>query len=362
MLKTKLTDKLATGPVPAIISSRLQSFFASSHVMQAEETPANSTVSHPSDDPPAYSATADTPTPPIQTPTQHQHLNPLQHLSILATIPFHNLPLPSSTVSQSRTSLTTTHASYYSSAEALVSLLIKQASIPPKPILRIKGMHNELTSRNITDFDLYFDLTSLLDLISTPTGTLSHLRIREPPCPPSGGSKPSKFSSHQNELQSLQFWTREFCVAERSENKSFTLTRTILGFPAAKLELSIRKLLTDLKYLGDLEIGFPVEYSAVTVHKQPGSWLSGILKIYPEKKMEVVEAIWNMRHGEQTAVAEEWWREWEGPLRNAILRRERGVVGVEEWVQYKRGAREKALEKDWGANESSFQPKVESVK
>lgn len=130
----------------------------------------------------------------------------------------------------------------------------------------------------------------------------------------------------------------------------------------------MRNLLAALKYRGKLDISFPVEHRNVTVLKQPGNWLVGLLRIYPEKKFEVAEAVWEFAGGDgegagddgkdsPAAAADRWWRVWEGPVRNAVLAQTRGRVGVEEWIAWSMGAAEEERRLEWGVDgvrESSF--------
>ena len=136
-------------------------------------------------------------------------------------------------------------------------------------------------------------------------------------------------------------------------------------------------MLANLKYRGKVEISFPVENEKVVVHKQPGNWVFKMLGVYPERKFEAFAGEWQLREAggdtvgghssgvlpekvgrgkgkavEGVDVAEQWWAEWEGVLKCAVLRKQRGKVGVEDWIGWKMhgelGVEERRL--DWGVD------------
>lgn len=248
--------------------------------------------------------------------------------------------------------------------------MTQQAALPPKPILRISGTHKAAhTGEHTTDFDLSFSLLSLLDLESTPTGDpISRLRLKTPPNPPSSpAGRLFKSSSSASGAQSpLNLWARQFTLHDKSENRSFTLTRTILDYESITklLEGHIRTLLANLKYRGKLEVSFPIEHQSITVHRPPGNWLVSMLRLYPVKKYEVAEAVWDVGSSdvagdgsgageEGTKAAERWWREWEGVVRNGVLRKEKGLMGVENWIAWKMGGSAEEKRVEWGADWAS---------
>jgi hypothetical protein len=127
----------------------------------------------------------------------------------------------------------------------------------------------------------------------------------------------------------------------------------------APLEGAVRTLLASLKYRGKLEVLFPVGAAEVVVRREPGNWVLGLLRVYPEKKFVVGVGVWAVAgvggdggegvSGARKAV-EAWWREWEGVVRNAVLGKTRGKVGVEDWITWRSGLREGEKRGEWGVD------------
>ena len=317
------------------------------------ETEASRPAPQHQDTPPSYENA-------IEPPRQPQtRLNPLQDLALLAQIPFTRYQVPDSTLSDDRSSNTTTHQLFYSRPEALHHLISEQATLPPAPGLHVSGTHQDANMSTKTDFDFTLNLTTLLDLSSGDSAlSASRLRIKPPPTDrASTGSRLFKrSSSHQTPPTHLQLWTQSFC-SDKSENKSFTLTRSLLDFPSVSIEGLVRTLLAKLNYRGKVTIEFPVQNSWLIVHKQPQNWFYNMLRLYPEKKYEAVEVLWDVRAdggGDERRVAEEWWKEWEGVVRNAVLSGKKGKCGVEEWMEWKMGVRVKDKGKEWGDRVSDW--------
>ncbi|ETN42875.1 uncharacterized protein HMPREF1541_02033 [Cyphellophora europaea CBS 101466] len=294
----------------------------------------------------------------------HPPTNPLAQLASLASLPFHQYQVPASALNPDRTTLTTTHAPFLTNPDSLTNLILQQSALPPKPSLRISGTHKTSSGETTTDFDLTLSLLPLLD-VTEPSS--SRLRLHPPPQTSggggggSGGSKlfsksSSSFSSR--ERSPLDIWARHFCVTDKSEHRSLRLHRRIEGVSAAAalLEGHVRTLLAALKYRGKLDVAFPVEYEDVVVHKRPGNWLVGLLRIYPEKRFEVGEVVWGFGGSasgggdDGSVLVGLWWREWEGVVRNAVLARVKGRVGVEDWVCWRMGAREAERRVEWGVD------------
>lgn len=278
----------------------------------------------------------------------------------MATIPFQQYQVPSSTRSADRITLTTTHQPFISRPESLANFINQQAQLPPKPALHVTGTHKEGSGANVTDFDLTLSLLPLLSLTTPPPSHPFRLRFTEPPRSAAAANTNKLFKSssiRSSEPTPLQAWARHFCIVDKSENRSLTLTRTILDFDTltSMLEGNVRTLLASLGYRGKLEVSFPLAYRDVVVHKRAGNWLVGLLGIYPVKKYEVAEAVWELRGyegevGAGSKIAESWWREWEGPLREAVLGKTKGSVGVEEWVAWRMGERRDAKKGEWGVD------------
>jgi hypothetical protein len=324
----------------------------------------------PSEAPPSY--TPNNATTPRATASSSRQtrapLNPLHELSRVANIPFQHYSIPGAKQSADGTTITTSHDQFLTRPDSLATLLTQQAALPPRPTLRITGTHKAAHTVGdvTTDFDLTLSLLTLLDLQSTPTGDPLGSRLRfttPPPRQPSSQlfNNPKRSSQTQQDTEVKQ-WARHFCTNSASENRSFTLTRITLDFHPTitrLLEGHIRTLLASLKYRGKVDVSFPIENSTVTVHKQPGNWFVSMLRLYPEKKYEVAEAVWDI--GDSTAdggddgaqgkrEAERWWRAWEGVVRNAVLKKEKGKIGVEDWMGWKMGGDAPARVMEWGGD------------
>lgn len=159
----------------------------------------------------------------------------------------------------------------------------------------------------------------------------------------------------------------------------------------------VRTLLASTKYRGRLTVEFPVQHADVVILRRSGNWLTNILRLYPAKRYEVVEALWDVvgtptsfsgaeeefagegrsanpaapsrsrdnsgggssadstdgtqdRSGHAGLVAQEWWREWQFAIWNAVLGGKKGWVTVEDWIEAKMGVREKERGRDWGVD------------
>ena len=264
----------------------------------------------------------------------------------------------------------------------------------------MKGTHIDANRYTIVDFDLILNLTSLLDLSvpdnntssstasSSNNHTAPHLSFKElpldTPSTSSGGSRLFKRSEKQRPSQTppspLQVWCAKY-VSDKSENKTFVLTRVISHFVPLQqtLEGSLRTLLHTLQYRGKVEVTFPTHQSTVAISKKPGNWFVSMLGMYPEKRFDVVESVWGWRghlagtredgggdgdvrersergfkvdEANARGIAEEYWGDWRETVRNSVLRGVRGKVGVEEWIESAMGRREKDRGKEWGVDGS----------
>ncbi|KAL2422118.1 hypothetical protein ABEF95_010156 [Exophiala dermatitidis] len=218
---------------------------------------------------------------------------------------------------------------------------------------------------------------------STRGGSGSGIRGR-------GSRGPQQRESGTSNLTPLEQWIKRFCE-DKTENRSFTIHRrptpTFLSTTQI-LEGMVRTLLASTKYRGKVTIDFVFHYSAVTVLRRPAAssgtwvWLSNMVQnlLSRTKKYEVVESVWDVvgstntdntsTTGTATAtatnperlsgaaslsstaslVAQDWWREWQPAIRNAVLARRQGWVTVEDWLEARMGVREKDRLMDWGTS------------
>lgn len=342
------------------LQSSTQAWGGSSNIVE-------NTESSSPEQPPAYSGSAasnvsESPVRRAQSALTPDY-NPLRALSELAKIPLYRYDIGASenSTTPDKTTVTITQMNLYSNASALLGFILDQAALPPKPMLRIHGSHaDHVGGRNTVDFDLVLNLTHLLDWSQHQTNVRSARYT-----PISGGEKSmgsgsgSSFASESTIATSV----KQFCN-DRSENKSYTFTRRIANMPVEILEGQIRSLLAALKYRGQLVVSFPVERSKITIHKQQ-NWLFNVLKLYPERKYSVLETVWSLasaggsdpdRQLDASAnaahVAKQWWASWAPTIRNAILAKRVGYVGVDDWIDAKMGESQESRLVDWGRDYS----------
>lgn len=289
----------------------------------------------------------------IRRPVTRAAYNPLRRLATLAAVPYHKYDITDGVLSSDRLSLTVKHSDLYSHPLHLLPFVLEQAVLPPKPTLRIVGSH----CGDRVDFDLTLNLTHLLNLRNykwrfnsaqvTPLVTGSTLICaRDDP-------------TVQTRIATS---VKQFCK-DRSENKSFTLTRTVEGLPTEMLAGQVRNLAASVKYRGLLRIEFTNERSKVVVHKQPASWFSSILRLHPEKKYELVETVWNLGNGSEEEnehndadvglrAGQEWWQAWASTIRNAMIMKHKGNVSIDDWIETRMGRIEPEPRVEWGRDHS----------
>ncbi|OCT51251.1 hypothetical protein CLCR_08478 [Cladophialophora carrionii] len=312
-------------------------------------------TSIPSDSPPSYENTilpasnpwTDTPTllsPPPSHQLQHQHQphvqpqpqpptsvpsqNPLSALSRLTSVPFSKYRVRDSKLSDDQTALTTTSPDLTSSSSNattaaqvqrnVTKFIAEQASLPPKPIMIIRGTHLGSGTQHgstIVDFELKLNLTSLLDLgvsasangidtgpadehANTHTSSTGGRSVATPwklkikrYQPGSTNGSPKQLSREEMDMSPLELWAKKFCE-DKAENRSFTLTRQCPSLPTALLEGHARNLLASTKYRGTLTVTFPTHHSSVTILRKSSNWFTNMLRLYPTKKYEVVSVEW----------------------------------------------------------------------
>ncbi|KAJ9609702.1 hypothetical protein H2200_006030 [Cladophialophora chaetospira] len=295
-------------------------------------------TSIPTDSPPSYEHTilpasnpwTDTPTtiptipqpnthpqtpssqPPISIPSQ----NPLSSLSRLSKIPFSKYRVRDSKLSDDQTALTTTSPELTSTGtnsatnaqvqRNVARFITEQATLPPKPIMVVRGTHlSNGVGATVVDFELKFNLTSLLELSFDQEGAAaadggSGLRAANPRSAGkvkiqryqhgSSNGSPRQLSREERNMSPLELWAKKFCE-DKAENRSFTLTRTT-NLPTSLLEGYMRNLLASAKYRGKLSISFPVQNATVTIVRKSSNWFTNMLRLYPTKKYEAVSVEW----------------------------------------------------------------------
>ncbi|KIW66774.1 hypothetical protein PV04_06069 [Phialophora macrospora] len=250
-------------------------------------------------------------------------LNPLSALSRLSTIPFSKYRVRDAKLSDDQTALTTTSPDLTSSGSNttpaaqvqrnVTGFIAEQASLPPKPIMIIRGTHLGSGTQHgttIVDFELKFNLTSLLDLgetgatdaNATAANSGSSSRSNTTTNPPwklkikryqpgSTSGSPKQLSREERDMSPLELWAKKFCE-DKAENRSFTLSRQCSSLPTAFLEGHARNLLASTKYRGNVSVTFPTHHSSVTILRKSTNWFTNMLRLYPTKKYEVVSVEW----------------------------------------------------------------------
>lgn len=314
------------------------------------------------DSPPAYSghreaehASEQSTNPPTPRRPTRPTYNPLHRLTTLASVPFHKYNVPDGNLSPDGISLTVKHSELYSQPHVLLAFILEQATLPPKPTLHITGSH----CGSIIDFDITLNLTHLLNL-QKRKWRFNSAQVS----PIHGASRPLYDHKDDRVMTMLSTNIRQFCK-DRSENKSYTLTRTIEGLPTEMLAGQVRNLAASVKYRGLLKIDYVDERSKVIVHKQPSSWFSNVLGLHPEKKYEMAETVWdlsdsmdhpdNVSSEESLRAGQEWWKSWTSAIRNAMITKHKGNVGIEDWIEARMGHVEAEPRYEWG-NYGTHQP------
>lgn len=384
----------------------------------------NQNANQPRDLPPAYENTllATPPSRPNLTPgtsttsTQLQpsnnlHIpsqNPLTTLSRLSAINLSGYGIRDATLSDDRTTLTTSRPELTSTQYALAKFVHDQASLPPKPVMVVRGTHSSYSVNGGTavDFELRLNLMGMLDLDTAPdfdgTGR-SRLRVKafQPTSGPSSasqggssaaaaskrpGSGSGSRSARADDANPLDAWIRVFTEDSKTkaDNRTFTLTRIALNLPCAILEGQVRTLIAATKYRGKVTVEFPMQHRDVVVQRHNGNWFTNLLKITPTRSFDVVESVWTVggvgpvgmegqggfageggsgsgngsdsegeRNGRAGLVAQEWWKEWQGAIWNAVLAGRQGWVTVEDYIEARMGIREKEKGREWGVDHSN---------
>ncbi|KAF3811472.1 hypothetical protein GCG54_00001798, partial [Colletotrichum gloeosporioides] len=220
------------------------------------------------------------------------------------------------------------------SANALLSLISTQASIPPKPLIHMKG-----TRGRKVDFDIKLNLMGLLVPDDT-SKRMQYIRcVSEGEMAYRGGVKPDVIPEVGE--RELEEWCRRF-VEDPAQVKSFALDRVVANLDTMWIEGQLRALLAATQYKGVLHVSFPVTHAKVVVQNQPkaNKFMTSMKKLFSGKhKYEVVQSIWPFAtaksgdEGRRCAVQSEevWWREWRDPIRYAVSqKRQNGAYVTNE--------------------------------
>lgn len=286
-------------------------------------------------------------------PVPRKAYDPLTAIAALAVIPYQKYNITDGTLSKDKVTVTVKQSSLYFQPEHLLPFILEQAALPPKPSLTITGRRD-----SGVDFDITLNLTHLIDL-QNHKWTLKSAQIS----PLQGGPRTLYAKNDPSIPTHVASAVKRFC-SDRSENKSFTLARSVEGLPTEMLAGQVRNLAAAIRYRGLLRIEFTSERSKVVVHKQSSSWLSNMLRLSPEQKYESVESVWIIGNDSDAEnhtaesdlglrVGHEWWGSWASTIRNAMIRKHKGSIGIDDWIEAKMGHLEREPTYDWGRDLSS---------
>jgi hypothetical protein len=237
-------------------------------------------------------------------------------------------------------------------ANALVSLVRGQASVPPKPQIHIRGSRGRKV-----DFDVKLNLMNLL-VPDDEKQRIDYIRcVGEGELAYRGGVRPDVLPEVGD--AGLEEWCRRY-VQDSSTVKLFALDRVVANLDTEWIEGQVRSLVASLNYRGVVDVTFVVTHSRVLVQNpdRVNQFFTSVTSLFSGKnKFEVVKAVWpfattkNGEPGRRCVVQSEeiWWREWKGPIKYAISQKRNGWITVEdklEAVMEGKGAGTETI--DWG--------------
>jgi hypothetical protein len=235
------------------------------------------------------------------------------------------------------TTLSTKAQYLSSSASALLSLIRSQASVPPKPQIRIVGKRGA----HRVDFDLKVNLMGLL-IPEDSTQRMDYIRcVGEGETAYRGGFKKGVLPDVGS--GGLEEWCRRF-VEDESQVKTFTLERVVANLDTEWIDGRLRSMIASTQYKGLVEITYPITHARVVVQTPDKvnkffttvtSFLAG------KKRYEVVQSVWPFAttpKGEPSRKCivqgeEDWWREWRDAIRHALSMRRVGWVTSEDRLE-----------------------------
>lgn len=241
---------------------------------------------------------------------------------------------PNFTLSPDCTTLSSKAEYLTASASALIGLIRSQASIPPKPLIHIKGNRGRTV-----DFDFKMNLMGLL-VADDMSKRLDYIRCVAPgEVAFRGGAKPDVLPEVGD--RELDEWCRRF-IEDPAPVKSFALERVVANLDTLYIEGQIRSLIASTQYKGQINISFPVTHAKVKVKsaEKPSKLYMGMKNLFTSKhKYEVVQSVWpfaTARNGEEgrrcmVQSEEVWWREWRDSIKYAMAqKRQNGAYVTSE--------------------------------
>ncbi|KAM0354115.1 hypothetical protein ACHAPU_001150 [Fusarium lateritium] len=219
---------------------------------------------------------------------------------------------------------------------ALAALIRSQASVPPKPLIHLRGSRGRKV-----DFDIKLNLMSLL-VPDDENQRLDYIRcVGDGESAYRGGLKPDVVPQVGD--GGLDEWCRCF-INDPAYIKLFTLERIVTNLDTAWLEGQLRSLVAALSYRGVVDVSFVVTHSRVVIQNpdRVNQFFTSVTSLFSGKhQYEVVKSVWpfaTAKSGEPerrciVQSEETWWREWKDPIRYAISQKRRGWVTVEDKLE-----------------------------
>ncbi|KAJ0165637.1 hypothetical protein CTA2_10536 [Colletotrichum tanaceti] len=241
---------------------------------------------------------------------------------------------PLFTLSPDCTTLSSRAEHLTASASALVSFVRMQASVPPKPLIHVRGNRGRTV-----DFDFKMNLMSLV-VPDDMSRRMDYIRCVAPgELAFRGGAKPDVLPEVGD--RELEEWCRRF-IEDPAPVKSFALGRVVANMDALYIEGQIRSLIASTQYKGQINISFPVTHANVKIKsaEKPSKLYLGMKNLFSSKhKYEVVQSVWpfaSARNGEDgrrcmVQSEEVWWREWRDSIKYAVAqKRQNGAYVTNE--------------------------------
>lgn len=231
----------------------------------------------------------------------------------------------------------TSRAEYLSTnLKELVSLIRAQASVPPKPLIRVRG-----SKGGTVEFDIKLNLMSLL-VPEDERQRIDYIRcVSEGELAYRGGVKPDVLPEVSD--AGLEEWCRRY-IQDPASVKIFAMDRVVANLDTDWIEGQLRSLVASLNFRGVVDITFVVTHSRVMIQNpdKVNPFFTSVTSLFSGKnKFEVVKAVWpfattkNGELGRRCVVQSEevWWKEWKNPIRYAISRKRHGWVTVEDRLE-----------------------------
>ncbi|RSL91114.1 hypothetical protein CEP52_014346 [Fusarium oligoseptatum] len=228
------------------------------------------------------------------------------------------------------------------------------AKEPPRPYVRIQGLHRESKKKSgkdredkrVVDFDFHIDLTPLLyeematrrswerllavnNFDKVRRGTVMTTRA-----PGFGGSGPP-----EDGTPSVTDWCERYC-SSKAGLKAFVLERRITGWDFALVGSKLNNLVRATNYRGQLNITFPTTHARVELYNDCRTnrwrltrWISMTflldlsLALYMALAREQDE-VGTLRYACMSE--DRWYRLWRRPIEQAVLARRQGRLSQDD--------------------------------